>query len=135
MPFDAQGRTVSDDGRYWWNGTEWLPIDALAQAQSQAVATYAVRVVPTNGLAIASAIVGGLSWFMCPFIGAIGAVVMGHMAKGEIRRTQEGGEGWATAGQVLGYAHLAVYGLFLLVFFSVCGGLAALGTLGNATNP
>ena len=60
---------------------------------------------------------------------------MGHMAKGEIRRTQEGGEGWATAGQVLGYAHLAVYGLILLVFFSVCGGLAALGTLGNATNP
>src|SRR5437762_2814400 len=51
MPFDAQGRTVSDDGRYWWNGTQWLPIDALAQAQSQGVATYAVRVVPTNGLA------------------------------------------------------------------------------------
>jgi hypothetical protein len=92
---------------------------------------YTVRTVPTNGLAIASAIVGGLSWFMCPFLGAIGAVVMGHMAKDEIRRTREDGWGLATAGQILGYAHLAVYGLGLLIFFSVCGGMAAIGTLGG----
>lgn len=132
VPTDDQGRTVSDDGRYWWSGSEWLPIDALAPAQPVGVVSYVVRTVPTNGLAIASAIVGGLSWFMCPFFGAIGAVVMGHMAKGEIRRTQEAGWGWATAGQVLGYVHLAVYGLGLLLFFSVCGGLAALGTIGGS---
>jgi hypothetical protein len=94
---------------------------------------YNAPVVQTNGLAIASAIVGGVSWFICPFIGAISAVVMGHVAKGEIRRTHEGGWGWATAGQVLGYAHLAVYGLFLVIFFSVCGGLAALGTFGGGS--
>ena len=81
-------------------------------------------------MAIASAVVGGLSWFFCPILGAIGAVVMGYVAKGEIRRTQEAGWGWATAGQVLGFAHLALYGLFLVIFFSVCGGLAALGALG-----
>jgi uncharacterized protein DUF4190 len=60
--------------------------------------------------------------------------VMGYMAKSEIRRTQEGGWGWATAGQVLGFAHLAVYGLILVVFFSVCGGIAALSTLGGGTH-
>jgi hypothetical protein len=109
-----------------------VPIDSLASAQPEGISTYAVRVVPTNGLAIASAIVGGLSWFVCPIIGAISAVVMGYMAKNEIRRTQEGGWGWATAGQVLGFAHLAVYGLILLIFFSVCGGIAALGTIGGS---
>jgi Domain of unknown function (DUF4190) len=132
VPIDSQGRTVSDDGRWWWSGTQWLPVDSLATAQPQAVAVSSLQVAPTNSLAIASAIVGALSWFLCPFIGAIAAVVMGYMAKGEIRRTHESGWGWATAGQVLGYAHLAVYALVLVILFSVCGGLAALGTLGGA---
>ena len=130
MPTDSQGRTVSDDGRYYWSGSEWLPVDALVQAR-QAEVVQVVRVVPTNGMAIASAVVGGLSWFICPILGAIGAVVMGYVAKSEIRRTQEAGWGWATAGQVLGFAHLALYGLVLLLFFSVCGGLAALSAVGG----
>jgi hypothetical protein len=129
LPTDSQGRTVSDDGRYYWSGSEWLAVDALAQ--SPGAVTRVVRVVPTNGMAIASAVVGGLSWFICPILGAIGAVVMGYVAKSEIRRTQEAGWGWATAGQVLGFAHLALYGLVLLLFFSVCGGLAALSAVGG----
>ncbi len=123
---------MSDDGRWWWSGSQWVPFDSLATSQPAGLAVSGTPVAPTNSLAIASAIVGALSWFVCPFIGAISAVVMGHVAKGEIRRTQEGGWGWATAGQVLGYVHLAVYGLVLVIFFSVCGGLAALGTLGAA---
>ena len=122
---------MSDDGRYWWSGSEWLPVDALAPSQPPGAVAQVVRVVPTNSMAIASAVVGALSWFICPILGAIGAVVMGYVAKGEIRRTHEAGWNWATAGQVLGFAHLAVYGLFLLIFFSVCGGLAALSTVGN----
>jgi hypothetical protein len=132
MPIDAEGRTVSDDGRYWWSGSQWLPVDALAPAPAPGAVVGATPVGPANGLALGSAIVGALSWFVCPFIGAIAAVVMGHAAKAEIRRTQESGWGLATAGQVLGYAHLAIYGLILVIFFSVCGGLAALGTLGAA---
>jgi len=124
---------VSDDGRFWWTGSQWLPIDSLATSSAPDAMVYNAPVVQTNGLAIASAIVGGVSWFICPIIGAISAVVMGHMAKGEIRRTHEAGWGWATVGQVLGYAHLAVYGLVLVLFFSVCGGLAALGTFGGGS--
>jgi hypothetical protein len=131
LPTDSLGRTVSDDGRYYWSGSEWLPVDALAQAPGPGAVTQVVRVVPTNGMAIASAVVGGLSWFICPILGAIGAVVMGYVAKSEIRRTQEAGWGWATAGQVLGFAHLALYGLVLVLFFSVCGGLAALSAVGG----
>jgi membrane-associated protease RseP (regulator of RpoE activity) len=106
--------------------------DSLAQAQPAAAAQYSVRIVPTNSLAIASAIAGGLSWFLCPFIGSVSAVVMGYMAKNEIRRTREGGWGWATLGQVLGFANLAVALLILVIIFSLCGGLAMLGTMGAA---
>jgi hypothetical protein len=130
VPTDSQGRTVSEDGRYYWSGSEWLPVDALAQPLAVGAVAQVVRVVPTNGMAIASAVVGGLSWFICPILGAIGAVVMGYVAKSEIRRTREAGWGWATAGQVLGFAHLALYGLVLVLFFSVCGGLAALSAVG-----
>jgi hypothetical protein len=132
VPTDAQGRTISDDGRHYWSGTEWLPVAPLVTPQAPGAVVQVVRVVPTNGMAIASSVVGVLSWFICPFVGAIAAVVMGYAAKSEIRRTQEAGWGWATAGQVLGYAHLALYGLLLVLLFSVCGGLAALGTLGSA---
>lgn len=74
-------------------------------------------------------ILGILSWFLCPFVGAFVAIFLGHSARGEMKRNpQLVGEGMATAGLILGYAHLAVYGLILLIFFSVCGGLAAATT-------
>jgi hypothetical protein len=39
---DAQGRTVSDDGQWWWDGTAWQPIkkgflDAFADSVEGAV--------------------------------------------------------------------------------------------------
>jgi hypothetical protein len=131
MPIDAEGRTVSDDGRYWLSGSEWLPIEPPAFVHTSSAPTFDVRVISTNGLAIASAITGGLAWVVCPFVGAIAAVVMGFMAKSEIRRTHEAGWGWATAGQILGFAHLAVYGFILLLFFSVCGGFEMLSAIGS----
>lgn len=142
MPVDSFGRPVSDDGLWYWDGQRWLPtqpqhpsqaLPAPASAGSapapQVQMVYSVPVQRTNGLAIASAIVGLASYLLCPFIGAAIAVVMGHSARGQIRRMNEGGWGWATAGLILGYAQFAFWGLLLLVFFSVCGGLAALGTL------
>jgi hypothetical protein len=131
MPIDAQGRTVSDDGRYWLSGSQWLPVEAPAFVHTSSAPTYDVRIISTNGLAIASAITGGLAWFVCPFVGAIAAVVMGFMAKSEIRRTHEAGWGWASAGQILGFAHLVVYGFIALFFFVVFGGLSVLGAIGS----
>ena len=39
---DAQGRTISDDGQWWWDGTAWQPIkksflDTLADSVEGAV--------------------------------------------------------------------------------------------------
>jgi hypothetical protein len=83
----------------------------------------------SSGLAIASGIIGILSWFVCPFVGALVAILTGHIALSELRRKPYvGGRGWALVGVILGYAHLAIYSLVLVIFFAVCGGIAALNS-------
>jgi hypothetical protein len=64
----------------------------------------------TSTLAIISLISGILCWFLLPLIGALVAVITGHMAKSEISQSNGmvTGEGMATAGQVLGYIHLGL---------------------------
>lgn len=72
----------------------------------------------TSSLAIVSLVFGISTWFVLPFVGAIVAVICGHMARNEIRRAQPGtleGESMATAGIVLGYVHLALMFLIVLV--------------------
>lgn len=59
----------------------------------------------TNGLAIASMVLGIL-WIY--WIGSILAVIFGHVALSQIKRTRAGGKGMAIAGLVLGYLGIAV---------------------------
>ncbi|WP_148613172.1 DUF4190 domain-containing protein [Nocardioides rubriscoriae] len=59
----------------------------------------------TNGLAIAS-LVTSLVW-VCG-LGSIAAVILGHIARGQIKRTGEQGGGMALAGLIIGYLGLAV---------------------------
>jgi uncharacterized protein DUF4190 len=54
----------------------------------------------TNGFAIASLVLGIL-WIA--WIGSILALVFGYVAKSQIRRTGQSGDGMATAGIVLGW--------------------------------
>jgi hypothetical protein len=77
----------------------------------------------TSSLAIVSLVFGILSWCVLPFIGAIVAVVCGHLARSEIRRSADGpmeGDGMAVAGLVLGYLHLLLCVLLIVI------GIAAL---------
>jgi hypothetical protein len=62
-----------------------------------------------NGFAIAS-LVAGCAQFMLCGIGAILAIVFGHVARGQIKRSNgaQTGRGLATAGLVLGYVGLVV---------------------------
>jgi Domain of unknown function (DUF4190) len=89
--------------------------------QTQPPGTPAAFSAQTNTLALVSLISGIASWVLVPVVGAIVAVVTGHMAKREIRRTGEQGNTYATVGLVLGYLHLAVVllvlGIVALVFF------------------
>mgnify|MGYP001442057078 CR=1 FL=1 len=85
----------------------------------------------TSTLAIVSLVTGVLGWTLLPWVGAIVAIITGHMARSEIRRDPENleGDGLAVAGLVLGWL---MVGLSLLVLFAVIlffGGLAALVAL------
>ncbi|MFA5684206.1 MAG: DUF4190 domain-containing protein [Lysobacteraceae bacterium] len=83
---------------------------------------------PTSVSAIVSLASGIASWVLLPFIAAIIAVVSGHMARSEIRRSQGmvQGDAMAIIGLILGYVNLALIigGILLLVLFF--GGLAGL---------
>ena len=81
----------------------------------------------TSTTAILSLVFGIICWFALPFVGAIVAIVCGHVARGEIRRAPPGtveGDGMAVAGLILGYCHLALIAMVILVVFGIFGGLA-----------
>lgn len=79
----------------------------------------------TCSTATISLVFGVLCWFVLPFIGAVIAVICGHLARTEIRRSQGAldGDGLAVAGLVLGYLHLTVCLLFVLAVFLFFGGI------------
>src|SRR6266567_2862890 len=70
----------------------------------------------TNGLAIA-ALVCGIAQIVLGIFTGIPAIILGHMARRQIRQTGEQGAGMAMAGLVLGYigVALAVIALILIV--------------------
>jgi hypothetical protein len=67
----------------------------------------------TNGLAIAS-LACGLAQFVFGPLATIPAIVFGHVARGQIRRTGEQGSGLALAGLLLGWAAV-ILGLVIIV--------------------
>ena len=69
-----------------------------------------VQVSHTSTMAILSLIAGILGWLGLLGIGPILAIIFGHIAKSEIRKSNGmvTGEGMATAGLVLGYVNLAI---------------------------
>jgi hypothetical protein len=71
----------------------------------------------TSAMAVVSLVFGIAAWCMLPVVGAIVAIVCGHVARGEIRRSQgqQEGDGLAVAGLVLGYVQLA-FGVILVLF-------------------
>jgi Domain of unknown function (DUF4190) len=69
----------------------------------------------TNGMAIA-AMVLGIVWVY--WIGSILAVIFGHVALNEIRRTKQGGEGMAIAGIVLGWIGVGILCIVLLFWIT-----------------
>jgi hypothetical protein len=77
----------------------------------------------TNGLAIAALVLGLVGWVPCG-VGSILAVVLGFVARTQIRNSQgrQGGDGLALAGIILGFLAIA----FWIAIFVV-------GTIANST--
>jgi hypothetical protein len=78
----------------------------------------------TNGLAVASLVCGLMEVFTLG-ITAIPAVILGHVARGQIRRNGERGDSMATAGLVLGWLGIAFFVLIVV-------GVAAMAVTGGA---
>jgi len=81
----------------------------------------------TNGLAIASLVLGVVGWIPCG-AGSIVAIVLGFVARSQIRASQgrQGGDGLALAGIVLGFLAVALW-IALLV-------IGALSSANNGTS-
>ncbi len=68
----------------------------------------------TNGKAVGSMVCGVLTTMTMGLTG-IPAVILGHTARAEIRRTGEGGDGFALAGIILGWLSVAGWAFFLVL--------------------
>ena len=79
----------------------------------------------TNGMAVASLVLGIVSWIPFLWIGFIPGLILGFVGKSQIDRSggEQGGGGLAVAGIVLGLIGSAILGLFVLLFiFGALGG-------------
>jgi hypothetical protein len=81
----------------------------------------------TSTLAIISLIAGILGWTFLPFLGSIGAIICGHMARSEIKKNPDTktGDGFAITGLVLGWGLVLLTVLSIIAIVLFFGGLAA----------
>lgn len=81
--------------------------------------------LPTSGLAIASLLLGLGGLTVLPLLGSIAAIILGYMARSDIRHRpgQVCGDGLALAGIVLGWISvgLAVLGVVVFGALGLCG--------------
>ena len=115
-------------------GTEWRPLGDVLGSSGPAMplAPYPgpfPAAAPTNGLAIASLVLG-CAGLACCGVTSLPAVICGHIALGQLNRAggAQAGRGLAIAGLVLGYLMVAGAALYLLFFI----GIGILGATGGA---
>lgn len=91
---------------------------------AQALATPPTTLAYTNTFALVSIITA--------FISPIAAIVFGHMALGQIKRTGDAGRGLALTGLIIGYSYFVMIALFVLFYISMIGiMIASFGALAS----
>ena len=91
----------------------------------------------TSTMAIISLIGGITGWTILPFIGSLAAIIFGHIAKSEIKKSSGmvTGNGMATAGLIMGYLSIALGICLACIWVLVFAGLITLPfafpTVGN----
>jgi len=114
-------------------GQQAAPASTVPHVPPGSLATPAAG--QTNTLAVVSLVAAIGSFFAHVIPGAGGftvaliAVITGHMARSQIKRTGEQGWGLATAGLIIGYIHLALIVLVVmaLIFLIFVVGIAMFG--------
>jgi hypothetical protein len=103
----------------------YADLDRVVTDLPAAQATVPATVTPpagTNGLAIAS-LACGLAQFALGPLATIPAIVLGHMARGQIKRTGEQGAGLALAGLVLGWGAVVLGIVLIAVSLAIAAGM------------
>ncbi|GAB4210561.1 MAG: hypothetical protein OHK0022_43780 [Roseiflexaceae bacterium] len=93
-------------------------------------ADTAPATLPNSTAAIVSLVFGIVAWTVVPFLGAIVAVIAGHIGRREVAQSNGrlGGGGFALAGLIMGYLQLALFAM------AICFIIAAV-LLGVSTSP
>lgn len=73
---------------------------------------------PTNGMAIASLVVSIAGLVVCCGAPSIIGAILGHVAKGQIKRNNEQGDGLALAGIIVGWI---AFGVFVVIALAYAG--------------
>lgn len=114
------GLSMSDESRFCSAcGADTV---SAATAVTQTVTPSAPTIgtdVPTSDKALASMILG-LCVFVAGFLAGLPAVILGHMAKTEIRKSNGGlrGDGMALTGLILGYLSLALLPIMIILIIA-----------------
>jgi hypothetical protein len=98
-------------------GPSGMQPTAMAHMAPMVPRTFMPAPVPpplTNGKAVGSMVCGVLTTMTLGLTG-IPAVILGHTARAEMKRTGEGGEGFALAGLILGWLSVAGWAFFFLL--------------------
>jgi hypothetical protein len=112
-----------------YDGAPVAPPIVAPQWVAPGSAPYGVTGPPNSTAAVVSLVFGIITWIFLPVIGPIVAIVAGHMARAEIRRSngQVGGGGMAMVGLVLGYLQIALFVLAICAIVAI-GFLTLLGS-------
>ena len=120
----SEGRLSKDeyDGRLEnaFSARTYADLDQIVTDLPAARATVVTPVTRTNGLAMAS-LACGLAQFAFGPVAAIPAVVFGHVARQQIKRSGEQGAGLALAGLILGW--VVILGVLLIVGVAMSAGM------------
>ena len=105
-----------------------LPAAPVAVVTPAAMTRAVTPVAKTNGLAIAS-LACGLAQFAFGPLATIPAIVCGHMARSQIKRTGEQGAALALAGLILGWAAVILGIVFLVLGLGLAISIGMHGTM------
>jgi large-conductance mechanosensitive channel len=111
----------------WYEGApEWLPLSKVPGIEDDSPPPpplQPIRGTPrpvessTSGAAVASLVLGIVSWIFLPFVAAIAAVITGHIGLGSIKRSAGAmrGRGMAIAGLIMGYIQVILIPIIIAI--------------------
>jgi len=102
------------------------PYGQSYQQPSQVHHYYGSAPPRNNGMATASLVLGIIGIFFCGFTSIL-AIIFGHVAQSQIKRTGEGGAGMATAGLVMGYIVTAIWIVVWLFYLGLWAAVVGSG--------